>query len=315
MREAVAFGDDQNPDISEAVAAATLALRSELDEKERKIQEQHKALVQFRALEKEQTATIARLTAELKSHEEAELQGDGPRELARIIARYETQIGELEETVAIRGHLIEQSVKQNKALKDECLSLEAQLKTAHENCDERIEIIEMMTREYEKRVVDFKNEHACLVSEIEILKAASGERLELIEVMTREFEKRSEAIQNERDSLKWQINILHSASGERLAVIDAMSAEFEQRTNALLRARDSLESQIEILNAASVERLALIEAMSNELAGQRREVEIQRAAAAERADIIARLETQLQQSSIRQRVKRVFGSFLAPFRA
>ena len=293
-------------EVADAVAAATFELRRLLLEKENKIQEQAKLLELLYAVDNEQTATIERLTAEVKSHEEAGLvEGEGPRERSRIIARYATQVQELEDTVAIRGNLIEESVRKNRALLNECESLRTQLDTATAASHERLAMIEQMTEEYEKRRRLFETERTNLESQVEILKSASGERLDLIEVMTREFEKRSQALQNERDTLRFQLDILNAASGERLALVEAMSQEFEKRTAALLSERDNLESQIKVANEASAERLALIDMMSRELEIQRQETAVQRAAAAERAEIIVRLEALLSQSTIRQRVMRL----------
>ncbi len=255
-------------DAAGAAPASMAELREELRERDDEIGELRNALAAYRSLGveqaatiKEQAAMIEKLAAEVKSHEDAAAELDDPRERARSMERVRTQIAQLEETVEMRGRLVEQYL-------------------------ERVEVLQ--------------SERFNLQSQLDILRATCEERLQLIEEMKDEFARRSEALHSQRAALESQIEMLQATAAERLAAIEQVTRELEERTRSLHSERAGLRSQIDVLNAALRERLALIETLSAEL-------QVQRQAAAERLEIIARLESSLQQSGIRRRIKRLLG--------
>ena len=251
----------QSAALDEDYVKSLQELNAQLREKEALIQEQHKALTRLYAVSNEQSSTIERLTAEVRSHEEAQRDLDGPLERARSIERFKTQISQLEDAVETRGRLLEQYAMRLDALQSQRTRLQAQLRILDDTCEERMDIIEDMTREYQARTETLLDERAGLLSEIDLLNTANRDRLGVIEEMTREFEERTRVAERERANLQSQIDILAAVSGERLALIETMTDEL----NAL------------------------------------------RATAEERAEIIARLEALVEGSTIRGRIKRVFG--------
>jgi len=177
-------------------------LRRQLLEKEAQLQEQYKTLALFRSIKNEQDATIERLTAEINSYRETTTEVADARERDRELTLLTTHVAFLEDTVATRGALIEEQLRRMQALQSAREQLSGQLDVLQRTCDERLSLIERLSRQIHQDRAS--NPCMCeeLSAELGVLQRICDERLSLIHKLSQQIAAESASKTTEKTSLQ-----------------------------------------------------------------------------------------------------------------